>query len=56
MRDALESGASVNCTFVFDDETIVSEDVYLVGVTKLHHPSYDVYRIRQFEIGVREVS
>jgi len=56
MRDALESEVAVNCTFVFDGETLVSENVYLVGVTKRYQPSYDVNKIREFEVEVREVS
>lgn len=56
MRDALEIGARVNCTFVFDGETIVNEDVYLVGVTKRYQSSYDVQKISEFEVEVREVS
>jgi hypothetical protein len=55
MRDALESGAAVNCTFIFDGETIVNEDVYLVGVTKRYAPSFDINKIREFEVEVREV-
>ena len=56
MRDALEAGVAVNCTFVFDGETIVNENVYSIGVTKSYRSSYDVDKIREFEIEVREVS
>ena len=56
MRDALEAGDAVNCTFIFDGETLVNENVYTVGVTKHYRPSYDVNKIREFEVEVREVS
>jgi hypothetical protein len=56
MRDALEAGAAVTCTFVFDGEILVNETVYVVGVTKRYAPSYDVQKIREFEVEVREVS
>ena len=56
MRDALEAGAAVTCTFVFDGETLVNEDVYLIGVTKRYQSSYDVKKIREFEVEVREVA
>jgi hypothetical protein len=56
MRDALEAGATVNCTFVFDGETLVNENVYIVGVTKRYTPSFDINKIREFEVEVREVS
>jgi hypothetical protein len=55
MRDALEAGVAVNCTFVFDGETIVNENVYIIGVTKRYRPSYDLNRIREYEVEVREV-
>ena len=56
MRDALEVGIAVNCTFIFDGETIVNENVYIIGVTKRYRSSYDVNKIREFEVEVREVS
>ena len=56
MRDALEVGDTLNCTFVFDGETIVNENVYILGITKRYRPSYDLDKIREFEVEVREVS
>jgi hypothetical protein len=56
MRDALEAGVAVNCTFVFDGETIVNENVYITAVTKRYRPSYDLNKIREYEVEVREVS
>jgi hypothetical protein len=54
MRDALEAGAAVNCTFVFAGETIVDENVYLISVTKRYRPGYEDSKIREFEVEVRE--
>ena len=54
MRDTLEAGAAVNCTFVFDGETIVNENVYLISVTKRYRPGYADNKIREFEVEVRE--
>ena len=46
----------MNYTFVFNGETIVNENVYIIGVTKRYLPSYDLDKIRKFEVEVREVS
>jgi hypothetical protein len=54
IRDALEAGVAVNCTFVFDGETIVNENVYLISVTKRYRPGYEYSKIREFEVEVRE--
>jgi len=56
MQDALEAGAAVSCVFIFDGETIVNENVYIIAATKRYRPSYDLNRIREFEVEVREVS
>ena len=45
MRDALEDDNAVNCTFVFDGETIVNENVYIISVTKRYRLSYDLNKI-----------
>jgi len=56
MRGALEAGAAVNCSFVFEGEPLVNESVYLVDVTKRYPPSPALDKIREFEVGVREAS
>lgn len=56
IKDKLKAGVAVSCVFIFDDETIVNENVYIIACTSRYKPSYDRIRKRDFEVEVREVS
>jgi hypothetical protein len=55
VRDLLEAGDAVTAVLIFDGETIVNESVYILGCASRYLPSYDLNRIRDFEVDFREV-